>query len=459
MRKQMKRAVAMGLAAVLSCSSLLNTVTYAADGWTESQVPANPAMEILRSFTFSEAANAMATAAGQVPTGLSHDYTFTHKQNGGKEPFAYGKWWLGNYRGKAVKDAKIPLSSDRTQTVTVDCSKLANHYLSCIQMHNNTMPGNEMIQPSNQKPHLAIFSTQFFAYEAYTPTTNPADYPQYITGHMSDVEAMKFYLLLMTQLHSYEVNGGESALKDDINQTAASMVIYEFTRCMEDGYFTGKPNSALEDWSKVVSRIQGDLSPFYDANSIAAATDTNMQGWFTKSWNNAWFMSQFTYKVNDSKMMVSIPVSDPVIGTDGKYHRTWDYASVQTQNPVAALYNMGIGLKKGSQLPEGVTFTNQDMKLDFAADSAEALSDDMFKGVSFTSSALGGNSEIQPGGIINGRSAAVSIDADSIKAGNEGQPMFASFMVEVELKISHKEDDDDHGGGGGGHDEPTPIKR
>lgn len=64
MRKQMKRAVAMSLAAVLSCSSLLNTVTYAADGWTESQVPANPVLEILRSFTFSEAANAMATAAG-----------------------------------------------------------------------------------------------------------------------------------------------------------------------------------------------------------------------------------------------------------------------------------------------------------------------------------------------------------------------------------------------------------
>lgn len=69
---------------------------------------------------------------------------------------------------------------------------------------------------------------------------------------------------------------------------------------------------------------------------------------------------------------------DPFIGTDGKYHRTWDYSAVQSQNAVGLLYNMGIGLKKGSQLPKGVTFTNQDMKLDFAVDSAEALSDEFF---------------------------------------------------------------------------------
>jgi len=174
-RLKHKQMLSIFLAGTLLCTNLFSTVSYAKDGWTPTL--ATKQNEIAaREYTFSAAANQQAEAAGVVPTGLSLDYTFCYHQetNPAKgyvkphtEPYAHGKWWLGNHRGEA-KFGKVPLASNPTIKVGIDFSEMSNRFISCIDAHNGSGPGVALPGQSG-KTYDETYSGQFFCRRGVCP--------------------------------------------------------------------------------------------------------------------------------------------------------------------------------------------------------------------------------------------------------------------------------------------------
>lgn len=458
MRKyKKKRAAALMLASVLTCSNIFSSVSYAQDGWTESQFLDNPVYAVLRDFTFSNTANGMAETAGVVPTGLGLELTFTHRKTLA-EPFGYGKWWLSNERGQAATNALVPLASDMSKKVAIDFSKIANHYTSCIEEHNGNNPGTG-ITGNDTLPYVNVYSGQFFAHEAYIPTDNPADYPAYIKNTSSDIQTKKFYLLLMSILHSYdEASAGD--LKDDFNLTEYSAVCFSFTRALENGRFTSVPSSYDSDWSIVAAEERGIFSTEYNPNAnndnlyekAFGSGSGAVQAWFKRCWEDPLFMSQFTYTIadgasaNGSSIDVIIPLTQATEpGEDGRYHRVWDYS--QQTNTTVLGKNQSMKLKTSG--PSGIKVENQNGKLDLSAATAEELSDENLAQMIFVlDSGNGKEQNIQPAGLVAGRNAVVNTNGTALKS--TGQLRFASFSMPVSLRPGTGVVQPPSGGGGGG---------
>lgn len=462
-----KRFIAALMAATLACTNAMSTVTYAVDGYSAFLYEDNPVYAVLRNFTFSNEANAIAESLGTVPTGLSLNLTMTYR-NSIPEPYAYGKWWLGNERGQANTDALVPLASDPGQKISVDFSKMANHYNSCIEEHNASVPGTSI--PNDGLAYVNVYGGQFFAYEAYVPTENPRDYPAYIRDSVSDVSAMKFYLLLMSILHSFD-KATASTMKDDAALTEYSAIMYSFTRALEGGLFQSVPSDFSSDWDKVVAAeralFETEYNPSTTGNDLfsKAFEDGTTRDWFKQCWNDAMFMSQFDYSIGtnssgEASIYVSIPWAEPALGSDGKYHKTWDYSSTAGN---ASVYGSNMRLALKSSSPSGLTITNKDSKIDISASTLEELADEKLGNLVLELKGSGGDRKaIQPAGLISGRNAIVDTNGTTIRP--TGQLRFLSFSKDVEIRLTGSKPSgggggSSGGGGGGGSSEGSEVVR
>ncbi len=453
--KKIKRRLAAGfLATAMTCSNLFSTVSYAVDGYSYFLYADNPVYRVLRDFTYSSTANGMAESMGVVPTGLSLNITMTYRPHV-TEPYSYGKWWVGNERGEAKKNALVPLASDKSQSISIDFSKLANHYTSCIEEHNANVPGASA--PNDGLAYVNVYGGQFFVYEAYVPTNNAADYPAYIKDNISDENARKFYLLLMSIMHSYD-KATESTMQDDAQLTEYSIAMFNFTRALERGFYKTIPADYTLDWEILrdveIGLFQQEYNPNTVGNNLYKNTFESiaMREWFEDCWNNAMFMSQFDYSIGtdssgNASICVSIPWTEPALGDDGKYHKTWDYSGMMTVNPTVFNKNQKLAFKRSA--PDGLTITNKDSKIDIAASSVEALSDEKLAGLTLELDYGNGNKEqIQPAGLISGRNALV--DTNGTKIFPTGQLRFLSFSKDVEISLVGGRGGSGGGSGGGG---------
>lgn len=482
MRKKRNRirVISAAMAVSLVMTNFSSTIAYAQEGYSEMNSRPNLALaDTWREYTFSHWADELAGIYGVTPTGLALNLTNTHrrvKNSMLEEPNWYGKWWLSNYKGKASKGA-VTVSGENDKKTIIDFTQLANHFTSCIQDHKSDHMGaiiaGNGIQGTRQEP----FGTQFFATEAYYPGDNAANYPLYIQNAAgSDIKTMKFYLLLMCAMHSFQPSdigsNNEEAMKDDEQATVYSMLTFAMTLSLEDTGIGSQIHSAGELLQNMAGIYSANFMDGYGPNAngynfydhLFGSESTRLAQWFQDQWNNAMFMSQFKYKMEPNKdgmydLTVSIPLTDPALGTDGKYHQTWDYSEFAAQYPeIATKKNASLTLSTTG--PGSLTVTNQNNVLDISADTEEDLKRELpnclfvikdsntntdINGVTGPTNQENKNSgqQIQAAGLIGGRFASVFTDAagNPVNMMSNGQLRFAAFTKELALKATSEVSD------------------
>ena len=446
-RRNCIRIISAAMAISLVMTNLSSTIAYAQEGYSEMNSRPNPALaDTWRDYTFSHWADELAGIYGVTPTGLALNLTNTHrrvKNSMTEEPNWYGKWWLSNYKGKAGKGA-VTVSGEGDKKTVIDFSQLANHFTSCIQDHKSDQVGTIIagngIQGTRQDP----YGTQFFATEAYYPGNNTANYPLYLQRACPDIDTMKFYLLLMCAMHSFQPSDirldNETAMKDDEQATVYSMLTFSMTLSMEDTGIGSQIHSAGELLQNMAGIYSANFMDGYGPNingynfyeQLFGTQSSELARWFQLRWNDAMFMSQFDYSMEPGKdgtcdLTVAIPFTDAALGADGKYHKTWDYSDFAAKYPeIAVKKNAAITLSTTG--PGSLTVTNQNNVLDISADTAEDLERELpnclfvikdsntntdMNGVTGPTEQEGKNSgqQIQPAGLIGGRFASIFYDA------------------------------------------------
>ena len=148
------------------------------------------------------------------------------------------------------------------------------------------------------------------AKNVYFPTENPDDYPTFIKESSNgDIAKMKFNLLLVSMIHARHGKVSDSALKDPINDTAYSVLMYCLVRAIDKnpGY---NGNSAEEDWnimknygywnneiqSAFAPNKNGDMTVWNELNS------DSMKAYFTECWEISKFLSNFTFTAESATL-------------------------------------------------------------------------------------------------------------------------------------------------------------
>lgn len=477
MRKRRKpvRIFSAAMAMSLFMTGLYPGIAYAADGFSE--MVGLPTPELANSwtdYTFSSEAEKMAAKYGVVPTGLALYLTNTHRYDiveGYPEPFWYGKWWVADYKGMA-KERAVPVAGENGNKALIDFSKVSYHFTSCIQDHKSDHMGNTLEGNGTRGTKREPYGTQFFANEAYYPGDSAANYPLYLQS-INDEKARKFYLLLMCGMHSVQPSDvgygdNEAAMKDDYMATVYSMLTFAMTISFEESDIGQQIHSADELFAHLKNSYSQQFMTGYAPNKMGTnyyeylfgTLSEPLQRWFHEVWNNAMFMSQFTYKMEpgadgNCDLIANLPLTEPTLGSDGRYHRTWDYSEfaakypdiARTKNAALTLYTTG---------PSALFLTNQNNVLDIAADTAEDFEREMpftkfvlkdqnteidnNQGVTGpTPDNMGKNSgnNLMPGGLIGGRYACIFTDdatGQAVDMASDGQLRFIAYTKELELK-------------------------
>ena len=123
----------------------------------------------------------------------------------------------------------LMVSKTMSQKRAEDLERITSEYGTMLRM-NRSIQAVGRYEP---------FGTQFFATEAYYPGDNVANYPLYIRNTAkNDIKTMKFYLLLMCAMHSFQPSDigldNETALKDDEQATVYSMLTFAMILSLED---------------------------------------------------------------------------------------------------------------------------------------------------------------------------------------------------------------------------------
>lgn len=447
------RALPLVLSASMVMSALSPSVCFAADGYTEF---AFPNLDNLREFSFGDYAQTLSYKYGITPTGLALNYTSTHRKVAGalkEEPQWYGKWWVS-----VKKEERNPVyvSGEPDKLTYIDFSKLGYQFTSCIQNHKGDSNGNVISGNGLRGTRVDLMGTQFFASEAYYPGTNPANYPTYIRNAGGDINTMKFYLILMCELHSFKPSDigfdNETAMKDDAMATVYSMLQFCYTLSLEDSNIASKIHTADEIYANMKNMYAEHFALSYGPNQtgtnfyeeLFGTKSDEIRRWFRDKWNNAMFMSQFNYTLIPSdkgdgsyNMAVQIPFTDPALGADGKYHVYWNYTDFTNKyNNISHDKNMRLTAEFGNQ--GNVVIANQNNILDIAAPTLDELNAALANCVFTIGESNGqddGDNIIQPAGLIGGRFVSVYTDASGKPQDmvNDGQLRFLSYTQKLAL--------------------------
>ena len=408
-----KRKIAALLAASLLCGTCFSHIIANAKYGQEEADKIKQMYKREIDWTFSDDANGQLRNNGYWPTGLAFEITETFNQG---SDLGYEKYWAN------ARDPKIvEYPFEDGSTATIDFSKLDNHYLSCISEHVASDPAT-----------LNFPGVQLALKQAYLPTKNTEDYPDFIDlACGGDLEAMKFNLVFTQLVHGRKGSFPDSDMKDSISNTGYSIIMYCMVRAIEGGYPMTK-DSADANWEKLNRWIDGEIKPKYNPSKEGNSAIYNQvlgecRTYFNECWEQAVFLSEFQYTGNS----VMLGLSEAAVGEDGQYHRTYTYTHL---NPAAIKYMQALKVKTNGP---GITVTNDGSKIDLAAATAEELSSDSESLKALTmelNSSVGTDLKIAPSILVGLKFIGIKTGGDYV-ADPTSQERFAAVPIELTVNF------------------------
>lgn len=363
-------------------------------------------------------------------TGLTWENTSTDETLGynGDEIFGYSKFWLDNH---SARTADMPLKGSM-EIIHVDFSKIAHQYVTCIADHTG----------DNTPATFTDFGLGTAATRIFFPTEYSDDYPQFIREACnSDLPRMKFNLIFTSLIHARHGKVSDTALKDPINDTAYSALMYCMVRAIDEkeGFLRSPADTAETDWEYMKQRgqwdeIQAAFAPNKNGNMDVwnELNGDSVKKYFTECWEIAKFLSNFTYTAYSA----SLPWLEGV-NESGQLSLSYDYSmldevskkyfqAIKPEGPLSSFINDGSKLMVTATSPEEMTQIKSSAKL------------------YLDSSVLGSNIEIAPSGLVGIKVLGFRVPTGVVNAQEDkifikeqirpvGQERFAAYQQKLEI--------------------------